>query len=176
MQVELLHLKTPPNLAIADSLKSVDSVRSHLNQQQWVSKFKGVQTKVYQVQQWLLGSCFYLPVKYGGQHTSKVTLSLVSALLNFEFLAVAPPPRPKPVVQPTVGGGKKRRVVIHSNSDEDESEEEEEKKCHYESGLVMQHGLLVKPKLSSNANIDSQGPLSARGLQNARQGTGHRLA
>lgn len=63
-------------------------------------------------------------MKYGGQHSCKVSVSLLSCLHSFEFLAVAPSPKPKQ--EPVLGPAGKRRPIIHSNSDEEDSEEEKE--------------------------------------------------
>ena len=47
LQVDLLHVKTPSNVPIADSVKCVQMVKEHVATQLPIKKFKPVQSKVY---------------------------------------------------------------------------------------------------------------------------------
>ena len=73
---------------------------------------------------------------------------MFSTLTGFEFVAIAPPPKPKPVM---INSARGKKRVIHTASDDEDSEEEVQRKA-LEAKLsqvgsrVPLHGLLIEKK------------------------------
>lgn len=66
LRVELLHAPKPTNVMIADSAMSADNLKAEISQSYPLSKFKKVQTKLFQVNNVLAGQSSFLHVQFGG--------------------------------------------------------------------------------------------------------------
>ena len=62
LRVELLHAEKPSNVVIADSANSADNLKAEIGQSYPPSKFKCVQTKLFQINNVLGGQASFLPV------------------------------------------------------------------------------------------------------------------
>ena len=147
LRVELLHAPTPPHVTISESAFSADTLKEEVRQSYPLSKFKKVQTKLYQINNVLSGQASFLHVQFGGQHTCLASMTLHSALTDFRFIVLAAPLAPKKAKEPVIKAakGKKRVVALNSDSDEDEAEEEKNTSVN-KRGLYLEHGYFVKNK------------------------------
>lgn len=92
LRVDLMQMETP-KVVIADSIVCAENLREQILRSHPLSKFKCIQTKLYEVTDQPSGIMAYLPVNFGGAHSGQASLTIFHSLINLEFLPVL---RPQP--------------------------------------------------------------------------------